>query len=108
MTQQARQQMTYEEIEREVLDRKARELRDKKLRSCAYSVLGKLGIARRRWCEDLPDLIDIKRLNEVTDEELLAVRGCGEKVLAAIKQMRNNIRIALLAVDSETVNNNIQ
>ncbi|MDY6302395.1 MAG: hypothetical protein SPL96_10950 [Bacteroidales bacterium] len=99
MTTQARRQMTYEEIEREVLDRKARELRDKKLRSCDYSVLGKLGIAKHRWAEDLPDLIDIKRLNE----ELLAVRGCGEKVLAAIKQMRNNIRIALLAVDSETV-----
>lgn len=103
MTQQARQQMTYEEIEREVLDRKARELRDKKLRSCAYRVLRTLGIAKHRWAEDLPDNIDIRRLNEVTDEELLAVRGCGQHVLTAIRQMRHNINEAFLCVDSMSV-----
>ena len=53
----------------------------KKRRSCAFNVLWRIGIVQGRFSS--VDNLDIKRLNSISDEELLQQRGCGPAVLDA-------------------------
>lgn len=65
----------------------------KKRRSCAINVLQRIGIVQGPLGS--VDNLNIKRLNSISDEELIRQRGCGPVVLDAIHNLRKNINNAL-------------
>lgn len=65
----------------------------KKRRSCAFNVLWRIGIVQGRFSS--VDNLNIKRLNSISDEELLQQRGCGPVILDAIQNFRKNINNAI-------------